>query len=129
MYIDHRFFFSFAAPLKYCSAALSEGKNLNIGSYHSCLWLHVFEVNWIDSYLLLTFISLTCVWTLCGHNEEKVIRPLPSLRILTEIKFAAGGGIIEWFFFLLLLFIIIYLFFAFFFSSLFICGLTWLRCC
>lgn len=121
-YIDHWFSFCITASWKYCSAALSEGTDLNINSYHSCLWLRVFEVNWIDSHLLRTFLSLTCIGTLHGHNEEKVIRPLPDRHHLrafnrAEVWFCCCPRYR------------VMGFFAFLSTLLFLCGRPWLRCC
>lgn len=107
-YIERWFSFCIAASWIYSSAALSEGKDLNINWHCSCLWLQVFEVNWIDSYFLLTFISLPCVRTLRGHNEEKVIRPDTISVLLAELRFdSAAAGIIVSYFFCLPLFLVI----------------------
>lgn len=105
---------------KYCLTSVFEGKDLNMSSYHSylCKFLNL-KLNWC---LLITFISLTCIWTLCVHNAEKVISPLPCRHHLCAFSRAQVWFCCCWHYCLIFSF-------AFLSSSSFLCGLPWFRCC
>lgn len=92
------------------------------------LWVHFIHVfghtflnlklNWC---LLVTFISLTCIWALSVHNDEKVIRPLPCRPHLCAFSRAQIWFCCCWHYCVIFSF-------AFLSSSSFLCGLPWLRC-